>query len=197
MFHVKHSPLPYRRHIIFCDKMEKEKIESVKGKVRNIPDFPVKGIQFKDLTTAFKDPESLRVMADALIDMYKDKGITKVVGIEARGFIFGAILAAGLGAGFVPLRKPGKLPAKTIKKTYTKEYGEDTIEIHEDSIGENDVVLMHDDLLATGGTMAAAIDLVNTMNPKKIYVNFIWHNGCRHRPGEHNEPQEDLCELHL
>ena len=173
MFHVKHSPLPYRRHIIFCDKMEKEKIELVKGKVRNIPDFPVKGIQFKDLTTAFKDPESLRVMADALIDLYKDKGITKVVGIEARGFIFGAILAAGLGAGFVPLRKPGKLPAKTIKKTYTKEYGEDTIEIHEDSIGENDVVLMHDDLLATGGTMAAAIDLVNTMNPKKIYVNFI------------------------
>ena len=153
--------------------MEKEKIESVKGKVRNVPDFPVKGIQFKDLTTAFKDPESLRVMADALIDLYKDKGITKVVGIEARGFIFGAILAAGLGAGFVPLRKPGKLPAKTIKKTYTKEYGEDTIEIHEDSIGENDVVLMHDDLLATGGTMAAAIDLVNTMNPKKIYVNFI------------------------
>ncbi len=93
MFHVKHSPLPYRRHIIFCDKMEKEKIESVKGKVRNVPDFPVKGIQFKDLTTAFKDPESLRVMADALIDLYKDKGITKVVGIEARGFIFGAILA--------------------------------------------------------------------------------------------------------
>ena len=153
--------------------MEKAKIELVKSKVRNIPDFPVKGIQFKDLTTALKDFESMRIMSDALTELYKDKGITKVVGIEARGFIFGAILAERLGAGFVPLRKPGKLPAKTIKKTYTKEYGEDTIEIHEDAIGENDVVLMHDDLLATGGTMAAALDLVKTMNPKKVYINFI------------------------
>lgn len=153
--------------------MEKEKIEFVKNKVRNIPDFPVKGIQFKDLTTAFKDAESLRIMCDAITELYTGKGITKVVGIEARGFIFGAILAERLGAGFVPLRKPGKLPARTIKKTYTKEYGEDTIEIHEDSINENDVVLMHDDLLATGGTMAAALELVKTMNPAKIYVNFI------------------------
>ena len=153
--------------------MEKELIEKVKSTVRNIPDFPVKGIQFKDLTTAFKDPESLKIMCDALIELYKDKGITKVVGIEARGFIFGAILAAGLGAGFVPLRKPGKLPAKTIKKTYTKEYGEDTIEIHEDAINENDVVLIHDDLLATGGTMVAALDLVRDMNPKKVYINFV------------------------
>ena len=95
------------------------------------------------------------------------------MGIEARGFIFGAILAAGLGAGFVPLRKPGKLPAKTIKKTYTKEYGEDTIEIHEDAINENDVVLIHDDLLATGGTMVAALDIVRDMNPKRVYINFI------------------------
>ena len=153
--------------------MEKAKIDFVKSKVRNIPDFPVKGIQFKDLTTAFKDPEALQIMCDALTELYKDKGITKVVGIEARGFIFGAILAARLGAGFVPLRKPGKLPAKTIKRTYMKEYGEDTIEIHEDSINENDVVLMHDDLLATGGTMAAALSLVKTMNPKKVYINFI------------------------
>ena len=112
-------------------------------------------------------------MCDAIIELYKDKGITKVVGIEARGFIFGAILAASLGAGFVPLRKTGKLPAKTIKKTYTKEYGEDVIEIHEDAISPDDVVLMHDDLLATGGTMAAALDLVKTMNPKKVYINFI------------------------
>ena len=153
--------------------MEKEKIDYVKSKVRNIPDFPVKGIQFKDLTTAFKDPESLNIMRDAIIELYKDKGITKVVGIEARGFIFGAIVASALGAGFVPLRKPGKLPAKTIKKTYTKEYGEDTIEIHEDAIGPDDVVLMHDDLLATGGTMAAALDLVGMMKPKKTYINFL------------------------
>lgn len=153
--------------------MEKEKIELVKSKIRNIPDFPVKGVQFKDLTTAFKDPEALSTICDALTELYNDKGVTKVVGIEARGFIFGAILAERLGAGFVPLRKPGKLPAKTIKKTYTKEYGEDTIEIHEDAINENDVVLMHDDLLATGGTMAAALDLVKTMNPKKVHINFI------------------------
>lgn len=153
--------------------MEKEKIEFVKSKVRNIPDFPVKGIQFKDLTTAFKDPESLGIMTDALVEIYKDKGITKVVGIEARGFIFGAILASRLGAGFVPLRKPGKLPAVTIKKAYTKEYGVDVIEIHKDAIDENDVVLLHDDLLATGGTMVAALDLVKSMNPKKVYVNFI------------------------
>lgn len=177
LFHVKQFaslPHPYdnNEHKIFTI-MEKEKIELVKSKVRNIPDFPVKGIQFKDLTTAFKDAESLRIMCDAIIELYKDKGITKVVGVEARGFIFGAILAAGLGAGFVPLRKPGKLPAKTIKKTYSKEYGEDTIEIHEDAIGPDDVVLMHDDLLATGGTMAAALDLVKTMNPKKVYINFI------------------------
>lgn len=148
-------------------------IQQVKNLVRNIDDFPVKGIHFKDLTTALKNPQALNAMTDAIIDLYKDKGITKVVGIEARGFILGAILANELGAGFVPLRKPGKLPAKTIQKTYMKEYGEDTIEIHEDAIGKDDVVLMHDDLLATGGTMAAALDLVKTMNPKKVYVNFI------------------------
>ena len=153
--------------------MNKANIEKVKATVRNVPDFPVKGIQFKDLTTAFKDPEALNIMTEELVEMYRDKKITKVVGIEARGFIYGAILASRLNAGFVPLRKPGKLPAKTVQKTYTKEYGEDTIEIHEDSIGENDVVLIHDDLLATGGTMLAAIELVKLMNPKKIYVNFL------------------------
>ena len=104
--------------------------------------------------------------------MYKDLGITKVVGIEARGFIGGSILAYELNAGFVPLRKPGKLPADTIKKTYDKEYGTDTIEIHRDAIDENDIVVIHDDLLATGGTMAAAYELVKSLNPKKVYVNF-------------------------
>ena len=105
--------------------------------------------------------------------MYKDLGITKVVGIEARGFIGGSILAYELNAGFVPLRKPGKLPADTIKKTYDKEYGTDTIEIHRDAIDENDIVVIHDDLLATGGTMAAAYELVKSLNPKKVYVNFV------------------------
>ena len=153
--------------------MNKQRLEKVKNVVRNFPDFPVPGIQFKDLTTAFKDPESLAVMADALADLYRDKGVTRVVGIEARGFIGGAILATKLGAGFVPLRKPGKLPAEVIQKSYTKEYGTDTIEIHKDAITPDDVVVLHDDLLATGGTILAAYELVKSMNPKKIYINFI------------------------
>ena len=105
--------------------------------------------------------------------MYKDKGITKVVGIESRGFIMGAMLAARLGAGFVPIRKPGKLPAETIEESYKKEYGTDTIQMHKDAIDENDVVLIHDDLLATGGTMVAACNLVKQLKPKKVMVNFI------------------------
>ena len=148
-------------------------MERVKGLIRDIPDFPQKGILFRDLTTALKDGDALRTIGITLKDMYKDLGVTKIVGIEARGFIGGSILAYELNAGFVPLRKPGKLPADTISKTYDKEYGTDTIEIHRDSIDENDVVVLHDDLLATGGTMAAAYELVKSMNPKKVYVNFV------------------------
>jgi len=153
--------------------MTNKDLEWVKTQVRNVPDFPVEGIQFKDLTTAFKDPRALHIMADALAELYRDAGVTKVVGIEARGFIGGAILADRLGAGFVPLRKPGKLPAEVVQKTYTKEYGTDTIEIHRDAIGSDDVVVIHDDLLATGGTMLAALELVRDMNPRKVYINFI------------------------
>ena len=153
--------------------MNNKDLESVKSIVRNIPDFPVPGIQFKDLTTAFKDPESLQILTKAMTDLYRDKGVTRVVGIEARGFIGAAILATQLGAGFVPLRKPGKLPAEVIQKSYTKEYGTDTIEIHKDAITADDVVIIHDDLLATGGTMLAAYELVKSMNPKKIYINFL------------------------
>ena len=105
--------------------------------------------------------------------MYKDKGITKVAGIESRGFIMGPILAARLGAGFVPIRKPGKLPADTVEESYNKEYGTDTIQVHKDAICEDDVVLLHAALLATGGTMKAAIKLMKRFNPKDIYVNFI------------------------
>ncbi len=148
-------------------------IEDLKLKIRDIPDFPSKGIMFRDLTTLLKDGEALTLMSDALVDMYKDKGITKVVGIESRGFIGGSIMAYRLGCGFVPARKPGKLPSVTIKKAYAKEYGVDTIELHSDAISENDVVLLHDDLLATGGTMRACYDLVMSMNPKKVYVNFV------------------------
>lgn len=153
--------------------MNNKELEKVKSVVRNVPDFPVPGIQFKDLTTAFKDPDALQIMAKEMADLYRDKGVTKVVGIEARGFIGGAILATQLGAGFVPLRKPGKLPAEVIQKSYTKEYGTDTIEVHKDAITPDDVVVIHDDLLATGGTMLAAYELVKSMNPKKVYINFI------------------------
>ena len=141
-------------------------MEYVKSKVRDIIDFPQKGI-------VFKDPRALHLISWDLAKLYKDKGITKVVGIESRGFIAGSILAFKLDAGFVPVRKPGKLPADTIKASYEKEYGTDTIEIHSDAITEDDVVVIHDDVLATGGTMAAAIELIKSMKPKKIYVNFI------------------------
>lgn len=153
--------------------MKQEELEKIKKVVRNIPDFPVSGIQFKDLTTAFKDPQALQLMRQGLADLYKDKGVTKVVGIEARGFVGGAMLAIDLGAGFVPLRKPGKLPAETIQKSYAKEYGTDVIEIHKDAITPDDIVVIHDDLLATGGTMMAAYELVKSMNPKKVYINFV------------------------
>lgn len=141
--------------------------------LRCIPDFPQKGVNFRDVTTLFKNPECLQIITDELYDMYKDKGITKIVGIESRGFVMSSALAIKLGAGVVLCRKPGKLPGETVQESYTKEYGTDTIEIHKDSIGEDDIILLHDDLLATGGTMKAAYDLVKKFNPKKIYVNFL------------------------
>jgi adenine phosphoribosyltransferase len=148
-------------------------IEKLKKSVRNIPDFPVKGIQFKDVTTLFKDAEILRELSEDLCEMYKDKGVTKVVGIESRGFIMGPLIALKLNAGFVPVRKPGKLPADVYEESYKKEYGTDAIQIHKDAIGSDDVVLLHDDLLATGGTMVAAVKLIQKFNPVKIYVNFL------------------------
>jgi len=141
--------------------------------LRNVPDFPIPGIQFKDVSTLYKNAKCLRIMVNELYELYKDKGITKVVGIESRGFVVGAALAYKLGAGFVMCRKPGKLPAETRKESYMKEYGKDTIEIHMDAINEKDVVLLHDDLLATGGSMFAAYNLVRQFNPKNIYINFI------------------------
>lgn len=148
-------------------------MEYIKSKIRDVKDFPTKGVLFKDLTTVFKDPRALHVIGWDLSQLYRDKGITKVVGIESRGFIGGSILAFELGAGFVPARKPGKLPADTIRAEYKKEYGTDVIEMHRDAIGSDDVVVLHDDVLATGGTMAAAYELVKSMNPKKVYINFI------------------------
>ena len=147
--------------------------ESLIASLRTINDFPIPGIVFWDVTTLFKDAKCLKELEDSLYEMYKDKGITKVVGIESRGFIMGAALAARLGAGFVMARKPGKLPAETVEETYDKEYGKDTIQIHRDAIDQNDVVLLHDDLLATGGTMNAAYKLVKRFQPQAAYINFI------------------------
>jgi adenine phosphoribosyltransferase len=148
-------------------------IESLTSAVRNIPDFPIPGIQFKDITTLFQSPEHLKELSDILVERYRNRGITKVVGIESRGFFMGPALAIQLGAGFVPVRKPGKLPFNVIEETYTKEYGNDAIQIHADALNEEDVVLIHDDLLATGGTMFAAYNLIRKMGVKKILINFL------------------------
>ncbi len=141
--------------------------------LRCIPDFPIKGINFRDVTTLFSNAECLQTIIDELYEMYKDKGITKVVGIESRGFVVGAALAVRLGAGLVLCRKKGKLPAETIEESFSKEYGTDTIEIHKDAISSDDVVLLHDDLLATGGTMLAAYNLCQKFQPRSTYINFI------------------------
>jgi adenine phosphoribosyltransferase len=159
-------------------------MEYIKSKIRDVHDFPTPGIVFKDLTTVFKDPRALHIIGWDLSQLYRDKGVTKVVGIESRGFIGGSILAFELGAGFVPARKPGKLPADTIRAEYDKEI----IELHRDAITEDDIVVLHDDVLATGGTMAAAYNLVKSLNPKKIYINFIIElsalNGRKNLPAD-------------
>ncbi|OIP85081.1 MAG: adenine phosphoribosyltransferase [Porphyromonadaceae bacterium CG2_30_38_12] len=148
-------------------------IEEVIASIRNVPDFPKPGILFKDITTAMKDAEVLHYIADELYYYYKDKGITKVVGVESRGFVLGSILAYKLGAGFVLLRKPGKLPSETYKVNYALEYGTDSLEIHKDAIEEHDVVLLHDDLLATGGSAGAALKLLEMFRPKSVFVSFL------------------------
>ena len=147
--------------------------KTLMANLRCVPDFPQKGINFRDVTTLFKNPACLQIMVDELYEMYKNKGITKIVGIESRGFVMASALAVKLGAGVVLARKPGKLPAPAVQESYTKEYGTDTIEIHEDAINDKDIVLLHDDLLATGGTMKAAVNLVKKFNPLGVYVNFL------------------------
>ena len=147
--------------------------------LRNIPDFPIPGVQFKDVTTLFKNAKCMKIMLNELYEIYKDKGITKVVGIESRGGVLGAALAVKLGAGFVMCRKPGKLPAETLQESYMKEYGKDTIEIHKDAIDEKDVVLIHDDLLATGGSMKAAYNLVKKFNPARLHQFYYRTDGRR------------------
>ena len=141
--------------------------------LRCVPDFPKKGINFRDVTTLYKNAECMKEMLDEMERLYKDKGITKIVGVESRGFVMASALAGRLGCGVVLARKPGKLPATVIKESFSKEYGVDTVEMHLDSIDPNDVVLIHDDLLATGGTAKATYKLVQHFHPKKIYMNFI------------------------
>ena len=163
-------------------------MEYVRQKIRDVYDFPKPGIIFRDLTTMFKDARAMHIVGWDLAQLYRDKGVTKVVGIESRGFIGGAIMAYEIGAGFVPARKPGKLPADTVRADFAKEYGTDTIEIHRDAITPDDVVVIHDDLLATGGTMAACYELVKSMSPKKVYINFIVELSDLH--GRDNLPKD-------
>lgn len=147
--------------------------EELISKIRVIPDYPVKGIMFQDITTLMQDAECFREISDRLYEQFKDKGITKVVGLESRGFIMGSVLAYRLGVGFVLMRKAGKLPGEKLTERYTKEYGYDTIEMHTGAIGEDDVVLLQDDLLATGGTIAAARRLVQRFHPRKVFMSFV------------------------
>lgn len=145
----------------------------LKKLVRDVPNFPKEGIIFKDITTLWKDPNGFKVALDDLCNLAKDKGITKVIGVESRGFIFGGALAEKLNAGFVPIRKPGKLPAPSVSESYVLEYGTDQIEIHKDAIQPDDKVLLHDDLLATGGTMEAACKLVEKLGGEIVQISFI------------------------
>ena len=145
----------------------------LKKHIRNIQDFPKKGIVFRDITTLLKNPTALSQAFDELYNSTKELMVDKVVGIESRGFIFGAMLAQKLNAGFVPVRKPGKLPAETEKEFYDLEYGKDSIEIHKDAIRSGEKVLIHDDLLATGGTAKAAINLVEKLGGEVVQVLFL------------------------
>ena len=141
--------------------------------IRDIPDFPEKGILFRDITPALLDPIPFRNICDSLADRYENMEIDKIAGIEARGFFFASVLAYRLGIGMIPLRKPGKLPWKTVSRSYSLEYGDATVEMHEDAVSEGERVLLVDDLLATGGTAAAAAELIESMGGKIEEIAFV------------------------
>ena len=141
--------------------------------IRNIPDFPKPGILFRDITTLLKDKKAFKIAVDEIVKKYKNKKVSKVVGVESRGFILGAVVAYKLGAGFVLARKKGKLPCKSRSVTYSLEYGTDTLEIHEDALVPGERVLIVDDLMATGGTVAGVIDLVEQFKAKIIGIAFV------------------------
>ena len=145
----------------------------LKETICTIPNYPIPGVMFRDITSLIQNGEALKESCDLLAEYARKVGAEVVVGPESRGFIFGCPIARDLSIGFVPIRKPGKLPYAVIKESFSKEYGVDTIEMHLDSITQDDVVLIHDDLLATGGTAKAAYNLVQHFKPKKTYMNFI------------------------
>ena len=149
------------------------KPKDLASSIRSVPDFPKKGIVFRDITTLLKDPASFKGALDTLADRYEAVHIDKIVGIESRGFIFGAALSDRLNVGFIPARKPGKLPAQTLKEEYELEYGRDSVEIHADAIKPGEHILIHDDLLATGGTAAATCRLVERMSGIIVGCSFL------------------------
>jgi adenine phosphoribosyltransferase len=148
-------------------------METLKQRIRHVPDFPKPGILFYDVTTLLKDPKGLRLAVDAMASAHTDAAIDVVVGIESRGFIFGSAVADRLGAGFSPVRKPGKLPSTTRRASYALEYGTDTLEIHDDAVAPGQRVLIVDDLLATGGTAAATVGLVKSLGGEVVGVQFL------------------------
>jgi adenine phosphoribosyltransferase len=145
----------------------------LKKSIRSISGWPINGVIFRDLTTLMKDPDSLKKSCDILYDRYRDKGIDKIVGIDARGFVFGAVLAYSLGVGFIPVRKKGKLPAETIEESYNLEYGSGVLEIHKDAINAGEKVVIVDDLIATGGTAGAAVQLVKSLGGNIYECAFL------------------------
>ena len=145
----------------------------LKDTIRSISDWPIKGVIFRDLTTLMQNPQAFKESCDILYDRYKNMDIDKIVGIDARGFVFGAVLAYKLGIGFVPVRKKGKLPRKTSQETYSLEYGEDTLEIHDDAVENGEKVIIVDDLIATGGTVGATVKLVKKLGADIIECAFI------------------------
>ena len=153
--------------------MSTETLELIKNSIKSVPDYPKAGIMFRDVTSLMEDPKAYQATIQLLVEKYKQGGFTKIVGTEARGFLFGAPLALELGVGFVPVRKPGKLPRPTIAQTYDLEYGTDTLEIHTDAIVEGDKVLVVDDLLATGGTIEATVKLIRQLGGDVQHAAFV------------------------
>jgi adenine phosphoribosyltransferase len=147
--------------------------EYIKSKVRSIPNWPIKGVIFRDITTLLQDPKAFKEICQIFFNRYVNEKVDKIVGIDARGFLFGSVLAVELGIGFVPIRKKGKLPYKTISESYTLEYGEETIEIHEDAIDRGDRIVIIDDLMATGGTIAASAALVEKLGGDILECAFV------------------------